>query len=106
MNGNELTLQVRAELSDDNPCLAANTHYLIAIGLTRRGALEIEKASIPRRDLHAHISKARCPGGDTPQRVKWRLVASELRQKDAGASQSFHSTSSIQLSMAIQRWPA
>src|SRR5260370_41736279 len=53
-----------------------------AIVAAFRGASQIEKTSVPCRDLHAFVAEPRSPFGDFVKSVERRLVVRELCQKN------------------------
>ena len=85
MHGDELALQMRRELRHLEPVIRQRAAQLVAIRIRRGGALEIEEARIPARDLHALVAERGRPAGDRVEAVERGLVAGELRQEEARA---------------------
>jgi hypothetical protein len=90
MHGDELALQVRRQLGDLQAVLREHALHLIAVSLALRRAIEIEQPRLPGRNLHGLEAETRRPLAYRAQRVEWRRVAGELRQKDGRAFDRSH----------------
>ncbi len=77
----QLALQMRRQLGDLDPRLAAGTGKLVAIILTLGGLDEIDAAAVPGRNLDADIARIRHPARRRGQCVERRRVAHELREE-------------------------
>ena len=93
MYGDELALQVRGEFGDGEAVLFCDAGDFVAVGFAFAGFFEIEEAGVPRGNLHAFVAELRGPGADGVERIKWRGVSGELREKDCGSFDGFHSWS-------------
>lgn len=90
MAGDELALEVSGEIGDSELVAGGDSAKVIAVCGAFRGALEIEEAAIPGRDLHGGKTESGGPGANRVEGIKRRSVRSELREKDAGAFDGLH----------------
>src|SRR3546814_19000393 len=83
MHRDQLALQMRRQLGDLDPRLAAGPGELVAIILTFGGSREIDAAAVPGRNLDADIARIRHPARRRGPCVARRRVAHELREENA-----------------------
>jgi hypothetical protein len=85
VHGDQLALQVGAELGDRHAVLARDAGELVAIGLRLGGHRQVEQPRVPRGHLHALEAQRGGPLRDRRPRIERRCVAGELCEVDAGA---------------------
>ena len=90
MHRDQLALEVRRELGDLDPGLAADAGHLVAVRLRPRRLLEIEQPRVPGRDLDALVAEHRGPLRDPRERVERRRVARELGEEDRRSLHRLH----------------
>lgn len=90
MAGDKLALEMCREFRDGEFVARGDGLQIIAIRFAFGGALEIEEAGVPGRDLHGHVAEAGGPGADGIEGVEGRSICGELREEDARALDGFH----------------
>ena len=90
MDRHELTLEVRRKLGYFEAARRSNSPDFIAVCLAVSGLFEIEKAGVPRRNLHAFVAERRGPPGNVFQIIEGRTIARKLREKNCRTFDGFH----------------
>src|SRR5580700_11678027 len=81
--GNQLSLQMRGKLGNDELVLRGCGSDLVAVGFAFGGTRQIKKPGVPGRNLHGHVSKTCRPATDGVQRIERRNIRGELCKEDA-----------------------
>jgi hypothetical protein len=90
MDGNQLSLQMRRELCDRKPVCTQCAADLIAIRLTLRGLLQIDKTSRTGGQLQPLIAQTGSPLCNGIEPIERRPVARELCDEDPGSLDGSH----------------
>ena len=90
MAGTAASQPVKLRFASFEPATAPITSRVLStwarqVSADSRGALEVEEARVPGRDLDAGVAEPGRPPADRVERAERRLVARELREEDAGA---------------------
>lgn len=93
MHRHQLPFKMSGQLADDQPMLRQGAADLVAVGLARRRPLDIKNRRVVAGDLQCPVSQAGGPLRHPRQRVKRRLRANKLRQKNARSLNRFHTPS-------------
>src|SRR5580704_1604210 len=72
VTGNKLSLQMRGKLGNDQLVPRGYGSNFVAVGFAFGGTLQIEKACVPRRNLHRPVPQTCRPAADAVQRVERR----------------------------------
>ncbi|MNT36237.1 hypothetical protein D3C72_1723080 [compost metagenome] len=101
MHRHQLAEDVGGQLADLQAVFGQGATDVVAVVLAVGGGGQVEQARVPCRNLQGLEAMAGGPGGDAGQAVERRLVASELRQMQAGAFEGLHVL--LQLFVSRQR---
>ena len=93
MNGHQLPLKMGGQLADRQALFRQDTAHLIAVGLARGGAFNVENRRMVTGDLQCLIAQTGGPLRQALQGIKRRLRADKLRQENARSFDCFHTTS-------------
>jgi hypothetical protein len=90
VTGNKLSLQMRGKLGNDEFVPRGYAGNFVAVGFAFGGTLQIEKPSVPGRNLHGRVSETCRPATDGVERVERRGIRGELCQEYARSLHCSH----------------
>jgi len=85
MHGDELALEMRRQLRDNQAGLGEDAAQLVAVILALRRALQVDEARIPARDLNALVAMPGRPLRDAAQVVEGCGITGELGEENGEA---------------------
>src|SRR5947209_1100821 len=91
------------EFGERKAMLCHRAEQFVAVRLALRGALKIEQASVPARNLYALVAQRSRPAADLVQCVEWGTVSGELRQKDTRSINRLHACPCYLVCVACSR---
>jgi len=95
MDSDQLPLKVRRQFRNLKSMMIDSATQFIRIGLRRCSLFQVNKAGNPSGNLHALVSKIRCPSAHIVQRIKRRSFVGELSQEYCRSLDGAHSQSPL-----------
>src|ERR1017187_9314520 len=106
MTCDQLSLQVRRELSDGDPGVGGDAPDFITITLAFTGKLQIEETAVPGWYLDSGEAQACSPVSHASERIEGCSIAGKLRKKNPRSFNGLHNFSPRKLRSYLKLNPA